>query len=75
MFYSNKLAVLLNRWPGKERFGMYRFLPVFFVLGAVLEFSMIKWQVGEVNFYSIYKKKQAQKIILAEMNNAADESV
>lgn len=32
-------------WPGK-RFGIYRFLPAFFALGAGLEFTMINWWVG-----------------------------
>lgn len=45
--------------PGKRFFGLYRFLPFFFALGAALEFSMINWTVGETNFYSVYKKRQA----------------
>jgi len=31
--------------PGKRIFGLYRFLPFFFALGAALEFSMINWTV------------------------------
>lgn len=49
-FYNPKVRRFLDRWPGKETFGIYRFLPLFFVLGAALEFSMINWKVGEVNF-------------------------
>jgi len=45
--------------PGKKIFGVYRFLPFFFILGGALEFSMINWQVGETNFYKVYKKRQA----------------
>lgn len=67
MFYSKRLALFLDRWPGKKRFGMYRFLPVFFFLGALLEFSMINWHVGHVSFYNVYKKKEAQKIALEEL--------
>lgn len=48
--YSSSLKNFLNKWPGKKTFGLYRFLPIFFVLGAALEFSMINWRVGEVNF-------------------------
>lgn len=48
--YSPKIRHILNKWPGKKYFGIYRFLPLFFVLGAALEFSMIKWQVGDTNF-------------------------
>jgi Uncharacterised protein family UPF0640 len=40
----------LDKWPGKKTLGIYRFLPLFFGLGAALEFSMINWTVGETNF-------------------------
>ncbi|CAH1366110.1 ubiquinol-cytochrome c reductase complex assembly factor 5 [Tenebrio molitor] len=53
----------LNKWPGKKYLGEYRFLPLFFFLGAALEFSMIKWQVGEANFYKVYKRKQAKHAV------------
>ena len=49
MFYSRTLTRILDKWPGK-RFGLYRFLPFFFALGAAVEFSMIKWNAGKVNF-------------------------
>jgi hypothetical protein len=41
---------IVDNWPGKRYFGIYRFLPGFFLLGAALEFSMINWQVGDTNF-------------------------
>lgn len=43
---------ILERVPGKERFGNYRFLPFFVLFGASLEFVMINWTVGpnKVNF-------------------------
>lgn len=44
---------LVEAWPGKQRLGIYRFLPIFFGLGAALEFSMINWTVGETNFCKI----------------------
>lgn len=53
------LTKVLDAFPGKKTFGLYRFLPFFFVLGASLEFSMINWTVGETNFYRTYKKRQA----------------
>lgn len=57
--YSGLLAKTLNKWPGKKYFGIYRFLPVFFVLGAALEFSMIHWEAGNANFctYHIIGKR------------------
>lgn len=53
------LVKVLDSFPGKKTFGLYRFLPFFFALGAALEFSMINWTVGETNFYRTYKKRQA----------------
>ncbi|XP_017299044.1 small integral membrane protein 4 [Diaphorina citri] len=65
-FYSLRLKRLLKAWPGQKYFGIYRFLPLFFGVGAALEFAMIKWEVnnGEINFYKTYKRNQA--VILAE---------
>ncbi|XP_030378425.1 small integral membrane protein 4 [Scaptodrosophila lebanonensis] len=61
--YSRSLRRLLDSWPGKQRFGVYRFLPLFFVLGAALEFSMINWTVGETNFYRTFKRRQAKNYV------------
>uniref|UniRef100_U5EUY7 Small integral membrane protein 4 n=1 Tax=Corethrella appendiculata TaxID=1370023 RepID=U5EUY7_9DIPT len=63
IFKSISLRNILDKWPGKNRFGIYRFLPIFFVLGAALEFSMIKWTVGETNFYNTFKKRRAHDIV------------
>nr|CAD7404117.1 unnamed protein product [Timema poppensis] len=60
--YSRSLQKILNLWPGKKYLGIYRFLPLFFVLGATLEFSMINWHVGEINFYKTFKRRQAEKL-------------
>ncbi|KAK7084432.1 hypothetical protein SK128_011669, partial [Halocaridina rubra] len=67
--YNSSLRRLLDKWPGKQSMGMYRFLPLFFILGAALEFSMINWHVGEINFYRTYKKRQASEIALQELKN------
>jgi len=56
------VAKFLNLVPGQRTFGIYRFLPFFFFLGAALEFSMINWTVGETNFYRVFKKSRAQYI-------------
>lgn len=53
----------IHKWPGEKTFGVYRFLPLFFVLGCALEFSMINWTVGEINFYNTYMKRQAHEIV------------
>lgn len=61
--YLDKIGKLLKAVPGEKTFGVYRFLPVFFCLGAGLEFSMIKWRVGKINFYDTYKKREARNLI------------
>ena len=48
--YKSSIRLLLDKVPGKQIFGIYRFLPLFFGLGAALEFSMINWTVGQTNF-------------------------
>lgn len=53
-YRSAGIRKLLDRWPGKKTLGIYRFLPLFFALGAALEFSMINWHVGEVNFCKLW---------------------
>lgn len=55
----------LRKVPGEKRFGLYRFLPLFFILGASLEFLMcnLKAGPGQVNFYSTLKKRQAIELI------------
>jgi len=57
------LVKVLDSFPGKKWFGLYRFLPFFFALGAALEFSMINWTVGETNFYKTYKKRRALDLL------------
>ncbi|XP_020292108.1 small integral membrane protein 4 [Pseudomyrmex gracilis] len=54
---------LINKVPGKRIFGEFRFLPIFFILGATLEYSMIHWHVGEVNFYKTYKRRRVEELV------------
>ena len=61
------LARVLDKVPGKQTFGLYRFLPAWFILGAALEFSMINWTVGETNFYRTYKKRQVINALETEL--------
>lgn len=46
MFYSRTLSAILNKWPGKKTFGVYRFLPVLFITGAALEWVMINARIA-----------------------------
>ena len=49
---ENYVVPILKRFPGEKRFGIYRFLPLFFCFGAGLEFLMINLKAGphKVNF-------------------------
>ncbi|KAF2363341.1 hypothetical protein FHG87_005900 [Trinorchestia longiramus] len=49
-------------WPGEKIFGPFRFLPLYFMAGAGLEFTMINWHFGEVNFYRTFKKRQVEEL-------------
>ncbi|XP_071565428.1 ubiquinol-cytochrome c reductase complex assembly factor 5-like [Temnothorax nylanderi] len=60
--FSPKLKRIISRLPGKG-LGEYRLLPLFFILGAALEYSMIHWQVGEVNFYNTYKRRRVEELV------------
>lgn len=57
-----KIRTFVNKMPGK-RFKEFRFLPLCFVMGGVLEFLMIHWHVGEVNFYKTYKKRRIEEAV------------
>lgn len=50
MFSRAQVRRVLQRVPGKQRFGVYRFLPFFFVLGGTMEWIMIKVRVGQETF-------------------------
>ena len=66
---DEKLARLFRKVPGRKTLGIYRFQPLFFVLGAALEFSMIKWEAGpdKTNFYKTYTRTTAREHAEAEI--------
>ncbi|XP_037816833.1 small integral membrane protein 4 [Lucilia sericata] len=68
--YNSTVKRILDFVPGKKRFGLYRFLPVFFCLGAALEYSMINWTVGETNFYRTFKKRQAKNYVEEKLHHS-----
>ncbi|KAL1459988.1 hypothetical protein WDU94_011929 [Cyamophila willieti] len=75
LFYSKTLKNLTKAWPGKKYFGIYRFLPIFFGIGATLEYVMIKWDFNEqVNFYRTYKRRQASIIAEERLHKLLDPS-
>ncbi|XP_006892356.1 PREDICTED: small integral membrane protein 4 [Elephantulus edwardii] len=61
MFFRAQLRQILQRVPGKERLGIYRFLPFFFVLGAAMEWIMIRVRVGQETFYDVYRRKASER--------------
>jgi len=69
MLYRSKfISKLVNSIPGKRTLGLYRFIPVFFLVGGCIEYCMIHWHVGEVNFYKVYLRKEARKIAMRELD-------
>ncbi|XP_014481656.1 PREDICTED: small integral membrane protein 4 [Dinoponera quadriceps] len=70
MFFSPRLRRFIKKWPGERYFGDFRFLPIFFALGALLEFSMINWHVGQVNFYNVYKRRKIEERVKEKLPEA-----
>nr|XP_057907444.1 small integral membrane protein 4 [Doryrhamphus excisus] len=58
---SKNLRYLLSLVPGKRRFGPYRFLPVFFCIGGVMEWIMINMRIGKETFYDVYRRKRSER--------------
>uniref|UniRef100_A0AAX7TKS1 Small integral membrane protein 4 n=1 Tax=Astatotilapia calliptera TaxID=8154 RepID=A0AAX7TKS1_ASTCA len=51
MFHRSKtIKDLLNIVPGKRRLGAYRFLPIFFCIGGIMEWIMINVRIGQETF-------------------------
>lgn len=50
MVQLETISKFINRLPGDRYLGPYRFLPIFFGIGAAIEFLMIKWTFNNINF-------------------------
>lgn len=62
MFHRSKtIKDLLNIVPGKRRLGPYRFLPIFFCIGGIMEWIMINVRIGRETFYDVYRRKQSER--------------
>ncbi|KAM4721268.1 ubiquinol-cytochrome c reductase complex assembly factor 5 [Rhinophrynus dorsalis] len=57
----SRIGSLLALVPGKQRFGIYRFLPFFFVLGGAMEWFMINIRIGSETFYDVYRRRQSER--------------
>ncbi|XP_077982395.1 ubiquinol-cytochrome c reductase complex assembly factor 5-like [Glandiceps talaboti] len=73
LLYSRRLRRLLDKWPGKRVFGIYRFLPLFFVTGASLEWVMINARIapGGETFYDVNRRKKAERLAAAAAEEAS----
>ncbi|XP_012672160.1 small integral membrane protein 4 [Clupea harengus] len=58
---SRNLKYVLNLVPGKRQIGIYRFLPIFFCIGGVMEWIMINVRIGRETFYDVYRRKQSER--------------
>ncbi|XP_041319461.1 small integral membrane protein 4 isoform X2 [Pyrgilauda ruficollis] len=67
MLVSERVKRLLKLVPGERRFGFYRFLPFFFVLGGAMEWFMINVRIGKETFYDVYRRKQSERLYEARM--------
>ncbi|XP_040903579.1 small integral membrane protein 4 [Toxotes jaculatrix] len=62
MLQRNKnLKYFLSLVPGKRRLGTYRFLPIFFCIGGVMEWIMINVRIGKETFYDVYRRKRSER--------------
>ncbi|KAM4855945.1 ubiquinol-cytochrome c reductase complex assembly factor 5 [Urocitellus parryii] len=61
MFSRAQVRRILQWVPGKERLGLYRFLPFFFILGGTMEWIMINVRVGQETFYDVYRRKASER--------------
>lgn len=55
------MRYFLSLVPGKRQFGTYRFLPIFFCIGGVMEWIMINVRIGPETFYDVYRRKRSER--------------
>ncbi|XP_074770298.1 ubiquinol-cytochrome c reductase complex assembly factor 5 [Athene noctua] len=67
MLVSKRVRRFLRLVPGKRRFGVYRFLPFFFLLGGAMEWFMINVRIGKETFYDVYRRKRSERQYEARM--------
>ncbi|XP_074862108.1 ubiquinol-cytochrome c reductase complex assembly factor 5 isoform X2 [Carettochelys insculpta] len=61
MLPRRRIRALLRAVPGRQRFGVYRFLPFFFLLGGAMEWFMINVRLGKETFYDVYRRKRSER--------------
>ncbi|KAG7228202.1 hypothetical protein INR49_013365 [Caranx melampygus] len=58
---SKNVKYFLSLVPGRRRLGTYRFLPIFFCIGGIMEWIMINVRIGKETFYDVYRRKQSER--------------
>ncbi|KAH9522587.1 hypothetical protein DERF_006151 [Dermatophagoides farinae] len=61
--YRKIISVILDNWPLRKQLGFYSYLPIFFAIGAWTEFSMIHMRINGIDFYSVYKRKEQERLL------------
>ncbi|UJR28923.1 hypothetical protein I4U23_010141 [Adineta vaga] len=56
--------VVSNSIPGKKLLGDWRFPPIFFAAGFLFEIVLCKLRINNINFYDVYKRKQAHEFVV-----------
>lgn len=65
--------MLLEKLAGiKRRLGVYRFLPLFFVIGAGIELFMVKVRIGRETFYDVYVRKESERQLQRRIQEQQD---
>ncbi|XP_047219818.1 small integral membrane protein 4 [Girardinichthys multiradiatus] len=59
--FGKTIKGLLCLVPGKHQLGAYRFLPIFFCIGGVMEWIMINVRIGPETFYDVYRRKKSER--------------
>ncbi|XP_043934818.1 small integral membrane protein 4 [Protopterus annectens] len=58
---NSRIKRFFQNIPGRKTFGIYRFMPFFFVLGAGMEWFMINVRIGQETFYDVYRRKRSER--------------
>nr|XP_046909413.1 small integral membrane protein 4-like [Dermatophagoides farinae] len=61
--YRKIISIILDNWPLRKQLGFYSYLPIFFAIGAWTEFSMIHMRINGIDFYSVYKRKEQERLL------------
>lgn len=59
---------------GELKRALLKVIPTGFVVGAAIEFFMIKVNIGNVNFYDTAKRKEMERRLQQQQRGQADES-